>query len=463
MSSHNEEWQKQYCAWMSEETSNSSNREPPLAEVIGVQFGILSSKEIKALSAVEITHAVTQKTGVVQRDGVTDSRLGTSQRDMLCGTCGCDHEACAVGHSGHIALALPVPNGEYLSMLNKILDSVCYNCCRFRLPKDFPSYDEIVNISNDKDRIKRIHTTCKRRTVCEMWLDTKHRRKINQRCKRHKTTFEVEELQLQHDNEKLRQQGKQVEEGVDVSHLSAEEIIAMGFGCGANQPYWIRDDGLILRPVFTLSEGDRNQFETTDSTWKAPVFTPRDMFRVLSHITDKDIDILGMNARYSRPESLMWENFYVSTVNIRPSKIGRSGNNRCPNEDDLTLRLKAIERNNCILKARIQKESRDLEGDSVVNLAKYAYQGKEFDTAEDAFAYATAVRPHGRPKKPVISKKTVTTFFLYDKLYRSITSYQNNKLKGKNITQYGKDKKSIRCRFKGQKKNRVRGSVMGKR
>jgi DNA-directed RNA polymerase beta' subunit len=457
LSAHNDDWKRQFADWKSEK--GISSREPPEAEVVGVQFGVLSPKEIEALSSVEIKHAVTQKTGVVQRDGVTDFRLGTSQRDMLCGTCGCDHESCAVGHSGHITLTMPVPNGEYLSKLKLIFDSVCYNCCRLRLPTDFTSYDEIVGISNDKVRLKRIQNICKNRKVCEMWSDTKRRRKIQQRARKNNTTYENESMQLNAAEPETRKKG----DLNDPDYMSVEDIMAMGRGCGHRQPYWIRDDGIIMRPVFTLSEEDRSQFEDKTEHWSPPVFTPHDMIRVLRNISDPDIVLLGMHPKYSRPESLMWDKLHVPTVNIRPSKIGRSGNNRCPNEDDLTLRLKSIERNNCILNTRLKKEEKKgYEGDTVVNLAKYSYHGREFDSPAEAFAYAPGYT-YGRPKKITAGKKLVTTFFLYDKLYRSITSYQNNKLKGKNITQYGKDKKSIRCRFRGQKKNRVRGSVMGKR
>ena len=475
-------FQRQYDEWMRELGPDALTRrkEPPEAEVVAVQFGLLSGKDVLRLSAVEVTHAVTQKTGVVQRGGATESRLGTSSRSMLCSTCGCAHEQCAVGHSGHIALRMPVPNGEYLTMLMKILECVCVNCCRLKLPSDFPAADEILSIRNDKERMKRLFTWCRRREVCESWKETKRRRKIQQRASRNHTSYEMEEQKLDAEDEK---------EDKPDNDVPVEELLTRGANCNARQPYWIKDDGVILRPVWSLTDEDRDNYQhdkeidhlltesktrelTPDELartkeprqWVEPVFTPEDMLRILENIPDSAIKVLGLNPEHSHPSSLMWTNFYVPTVNIRPSKIGRSGNNRCPNEDDLTLRLKGIERHNLQLAARLKKEEKKgSSGDTVINLSKYFYQNREFDTADAAFAAKPeGPRPQGRPPKAPgsSSKQAVTSYLMYDRLYRSCTSYQNSKLKGKGITQYGKDKKSLRCRFKGPKnKNRVRGTV----
>lgn len=537
MSELSENWNDQWKKWINE---NPGMSEPPRAEVIGVQFGIFSSDEIEALSAVEVKVPVTCKTGVVQRDGVTDSRLGTTQRAMLCGTCGCDHIQCASGHSGHISLSLPVPNGEYLGTIHKILESVCFNCCKLLIPSDFPSFPDITAIQNDKDRLKRINAVCKKREYCEMWYHTKRRRKVLYRCKRRGTSYEDEEQKLNEEEQDMRDNGEHVPDELDMEHLTVDEILAMNIGCNRRQPIWIKDDGIILRPVFEVTEDDRLLYENdvkmndliensmtlgceslnaniqtlrqelpiedfhhfistlvtaviradnningsrergimyvhdniecmsmTDlqdimdryppdykysPKCKVPVMTPNDLVRIMDNISDEDTLLLGMNPTYSKPVNLIWQNLYVSPVNIRPSKIGRSGNNRCQNEDDITLRLKAIERFNVTLSKTMKKSP------ECVNIARYSYKGVEFNSLNEAFSHD--FEETGR-KKPKVKPTSVYT--AYEKLYRSIISYQNNKLKGKNVTQYGKEKKSIHCRFRGQKKNRVRGDVMGKR
>ena len=435
------DFQKQLKRWKTE--TNGVDWIPPEAEVEAVQFGTLSKQEIEGLSAVEVTQPHTQKTNVIQRNGATDARLGTTIRNMLCLTCGCSSSECGVGHSGHLQLKVPIINGEFLKYILKIMDSVCINCCRLRFPKDHPSYESTIAITNDKDRLKKIHTFCKTRTTCESWSDTCRRRKLVQRVKRY---GEVAALLDEEEPDAIP------------TDISVEEFLARGYGCGVAQPTWIAEDNVLLRPIFTLTDEDKQKYDAKDPSWKAPVFTPNDMLFVLSNIPDTDIAILGLNTKHSHPSSLMWSSLYIPTVNIRPSRIGRQGNNRNANEDDLTYRLKVIARNNILLINRIKAQEK--KGvDTIVNLAKYSFNGSVYNSVESAF----------RGEREVVSKKqAVSTFVCYERLYRSVITYQNDKLKGKGTQSFGKVRSSVRTRFSGggnngQKKNRIRGSVMGKR
>lgn len=418
---------------------------PPPAEVVGVQFGIFSSDEIERLSAVEVTVPVTCKTGVVQRDGVTDPRLGTNDRSMLCGTCGCDHIDCAAGHSGHIRLAVPVPNGEYLSSTHKILGCICINCCRLLLPPDLPALQELREIGNTKDRLKRISEKCKKREFCESWHQTKRNRKIATRARNRKTTFEEEAEKLRYEEEQQRLKGQDVPDEPDLEDIPVEELLDMRIGCGAQQPTWIRDANLMIRPVFTITEEQRQ-----DPNYEFPVFTPFDMVRVLDNIRDDDVRLLGMDPDFSRPSSLIWQNLYVSPVNIRPSRLGRNSKNRMPKENDLTHRLKSIERCNVTLQEKLKRTGPEL------NIALYSYAGIQFDCEADVRAFD--------PQRPKAARSPPDPVAVaYEKLCKTIFLYQNDKLKPKNQTQYGRDKKSVRTPFRQQKQNRVRKDVTGKR
>lgn len=458
--------------WMEEVTRDIQyhHKEPPEAEVTSVQFGIASSDMIQKLSAVEIIKPpVPRKSDVVQKDGVTDSRLGTSQRNMLCGTCGCNHIDCSTGHSGHIGLAQPVPNGEFISYLHKILNCICWRCARLRLPQDFPLYDDVIRITPDKERMKRILSTSHRRDVCEMWSDTKRRRKINARCKKRQSSFAEEEatLILEEIDDDVTAPGQPV---TAIAEMSAEDLLESRLGCGAKQPEWIKDEGIILRPIFTLDDADLEAIR--QGTWRDIVFTPEDLYTLLKNISDGDARIFGMNPQISRPEDMLWKNFHVPPVNIRPSRMGRSGSGRCLQEDDLTLRLKSIERNNIELTKYLKREQKSSAPDTtVINLVKYTYKGatKTFNTIRDLWATWSPEAPlpplpqTPPPTSTAYSKKIQTAYSLYIKLYASITAYQDPKLKIKSTELYGKTYKSIRTRFGGQKKNRVRGTVMGKR
>ena len=428
------EFNRQLKKW---KTESSFNDTVPLeAEVEAIQFGLLSEEEIKGLSAVEITQPHTQKTNVIQRGGATDARLGTANRSMLCLTCGCSSNECGVGHSGHLELRYPVPNGEYLKTLHKILECICVNCCRLRIPKDFDRYESIVTTPNPKDRLKRIHNVCRKRLVCESFQETSRKRKFAARAKRvgyEQALLEEEDVEFKED-------------------LPVEELLAQGTGCGAIQPTWIMEDGVFLRPLYTLTDEEKAKYDRGEYT--PIVFTPNDIIYMLSNIPREDVEILGMNFEHSHPVNLMWRSLYIPTINIRPSKIGRQGNNRSANEDDLTTRLKNIVRCNLLLQTRLKQQEKK-GSDSVVNLAKFKYNTSgECNSAEAAFKNDRGTLP---------KKQVVTSLVLYERLYITSITYQNHKLKKKGTIQFGKVRASLRTKHDGQKKNRIRGNVMGKR
>lgn len=76
-----------------------------LKKAVGMRFGILSDKEIRRMSVAEIkSEHLLDKNNLPQFEGIHDSRMGTTDRDSLCGSCGCSYIECP-GHFGHIELA----------------------------------------------------------------------------------------------------------------------------------------------------------------------------------------------------------------------------------------------------------------------------------------------------------------------------------------------------------------------
>lgn len=64
--------------------------------------------------------------------GVLDNRLGTSQNNVKCETCGLTLVEC-VGHFGYIDLQLPVFHVGYFRFILSILSCICKRCSRFLL------------------------------------------------------------------------------------------------------------------------------------------------------------------------------------------------------------------------------------------------------------------------------------------------------------------------------------------
>jgi DNA-directed RNA polymerase II subunit RPB1 len=63
--------------------------------------------------------------------GLSDPRLGTTDRNFKCQTCGESMNDCP-GHFGHIDLARPVYHIGFIKKVKKILESVCFHCGKLK-------------------------------------------------------------------------------------------------------------------------------------------------------------------------------------------------------------------------------------------------------------------------------------------------------------------------------------------
>ena len=104
--------------------------------VKGIKFGILSPEVIRKISATEIITADTyDEDGMPIRTGPMDRRLGTIEPGVRCETCG-NYVGQCPGHFGHLELARPVINVNFVKKIHLLLRSTCRNCGRILLPQD---------------------------------------------------------------------------------------------------------------------------------------------------------------------------------------------------------------------------------------------------------------------------------------------------------------------------------------
>jgi len=134
--------------------------------VKAIQFGILSPDEIRSMSVCNVIHFESFENKEIKVNGVLDARMGSSQKNQSCATCGENISVCP-GHFGHIELARPVFHIGFLTKVKKILECICYKCGRLRLLEDTPKYDKLKSIRNPKQRFKYCWETCKSKAVCE--------------------------------------------------------------------------------------------------------------------------------------------------------------------------------------------------------------------------------------------------------------------------------------------------------
>ncbi|SCU96271.1 LAMI_0F05930g1_1 [Lachancea mirantina] len=105
---------------------------PVASEITSVDFGVMSAREIRNLSAMQVTNpTVLDNLGHPISGGLYDLALGAFLRN-LCSTCGLDEKFCP-GHQGHIELPVPCYNPLFFNSLYIYLRSTCLYCHRFRL------------------------------------------------------------------------------------------------------------------------------------------------------------------------------------------------------------------------------------------------------------------------------------------------------------------------------------------
>lgn len=105
-------------------------------KVSEVQFGVLGADEVARYGDVEVSHwNLYDSTRVPARHGALDNRLGPSEHDRPCGTCGEYFTNCH-GHFGHVKLNLPVFHIGYMKHLYALAQAICKTCGRLLLPEE---------------------------------------------------------------------------------------------------------------------------------------------------------------------------------------------------------------------------------------------------------------------------------------------------------------------------------------
>ena len=489
------------------ESASVRHRPCKRARIKAVRYGLFTPEEVKRLSAVRVTEAIINKSGIAHRGGVNDTKMGTITRSMLCSTCFCDMTHCQ-GHTGHIELAEPVLNIEFQAVIFKVLYSVCFYCSRLLLPRDHPKFASIMAIKNKKDRLTAIYDIQKSRKKYFQYCVSKaeyeslkrdrrelrsrvhalqgYRKEIASRLRnappsrqKRKRRLTYKQLEAQflksrkskskivvvppHDLAELRERmGEELREKIPL--LELQEFVPSTYGCGGRQPEYTKAKGdVFIRAVFRLSSRSRDAMIANPAL--IPEFTPKKMKQILTHISDEDVLALGMDPQHAHPRSMLFTNLMVPPVPMRPARSSKIGG-----EDHLTLRLRrVVQANRYLRKVRAAiasaSEGDDLKGiDEPIRFTTYSVKKLgDFDTPEELIA--------GERRPPltfaVMKKRKKSLLAGYCDLQRLVAGYQDNRhqCKGSDGAEYGKEKKSIRQRFTATqtKEGRLRKTVFAKR
>jgi DNA-directed RNA polymerase beta' subunit/intein/homing endonuclease len=271
-----------------------------IQNVKGIQFSVLGPDEIIARSAVEVYRTDTYNGNEPVVGGLFDSRMGVLEHNKICSTCEQKNVFCP-GHFGHIKLAKPVFHAMFFDITKKILKCVCYRCSKLLISPDTTNPDlkadiqKIVSIKDNQTRWNAYFKLCNTNTKIKC-------------C------------------------------GDDGS-----------IGCNARQPSKYNKDG----PMKIVAEW-KDKATTEDTVKTVLEFTAEDVLRIFKRISEEDMELMGFNPKWNRPDWMICTVLPVPPPAVRPSIIEENGQRR---EDDLTHKLSEIIKANNAINERITKGS----------------------------------------------------------------------------------------------------------
>ncbi|MHA1242963.1 MAG: DNA-directed RNA polymerase subunit A' [Candidatus Heimdallarchaeota archaeon] len=277
-----------------------------LPKLIGrLQFGLLSPDEIRKMSVVRVITADTyDEDGTAIPSGLMDDRLGTINPGQRCKTCGNRVGECE-GHFGHIELARPIAHVGFNKKIYKILRAVCRDCSRILLTEE-----EIYNFTQEITKYEK-RWEQKSATLINEILKKAAKTEVCPHC-----------------------QGDQFKIRLEKPTTFYEEIKA----------------------------------SKKSKTTERKKLSPSDVRDRLERIPIDDLQLIGINHVYARPEWMVLTVLPVPPVAMRPSITLESS---IRSEDDLTHKLVDIIRINQRLRENIEAGAPQLIVEDLWELLQY--------------------------------------------------------------------------------------------
>jgi DNA-directed RNA polymerase II subunit RPB1 len=285
----------------------SSEIEP----IVGIQFGIFSPEEIERRSVVEITNAGTYDGADPRIGGLFDPRMGILDNGKTCRSCGQTNHQCP-GHFGHFRLARPVYYIQFFPLILNVLSCVCVRCSKLLVDKNLHP-----NISKRRGEAK--------------WRQVLTLSSNIGRCG-----------QETEDGCGARQPDRYVREGI--ARIVAE---------------WDNIDGPATKELATANVKQRKERQVLEAEY---------ILRLFRRITDDDVDFMGLNRYWCRPDWMICSVLAIPPPQVRPSVI-QDNNQR--SEDDLTHKLVDIINTNNILQDKINNNAAKNIVDEYTNVLQY--------------------------------------------------------------------------------------------
>lgn len=295
-------------------------------KIQSIDFGLLSPQAMSELSELEVCNrelysVVGGPTGSKPLPfGCLDRRLGISDKNNSCETCGLKLAECA-GHFGHIKLTLPVFHIGYFKAIVSILQAICKKCSRILLtePEKLLWLKKLKNPNLDslqkESLYKAIGGICKKVSSCNG-------------CKsQNGTVKKIGALKIIH------------ERGRKKPTTITQESISLSGGAYVAAAEGMPEAKQLLARAAALGTEE---------------LSPLKVLSLFEAMLPEDCELIGIPPTCNgRPELLLWRVLLVPPACIRPSLEQETGSN----EDDLTVKLGEIIYTNLILEDALAKGS----------------------------------------------------------------------------------------------------------
>lgn len=280
------------------------------SKVAAIQFGIMSPDEIRRRSVVQVTSIGLYEGENSVAGGLFDPRMGVLDYGKLCPTDGLNSHDCP-GYFGHIELATPVFQIQFMKQIIGTLKCVCHSCARLVVDT---SDHNVVKIQQRKKGISRFSA-------------------MQELCDKVKTCHHCR-----------------------ASHYDTISHNGTNRGRDKEQPTF----GTIH---VTFKEKSGEDKKTT--VIRREVWTAQDVLNVLQRVSDADCNAIGFDPVQCRPDWLISQVLPVCPPATRPSV---NSDNKSRMEDDLTHKYCDIIKTNRALKAKLEKEViAKNQGDAIKN------------------------------------------------------------------------------------------------
>ena len=225
-----------------------------IGSIVGVQFSVLSPEEIERRSVAEIITQETYDGDKPKRGGLFDQRMGVLESNMLCLSCNQRSNLCP-GHMGHIRLAVPVFHVQFMSIIMKTVQMVCYRCAVPLVNLHDAHVKRNLLKRNPKQRFNYVHSL----------------------------------------SSKIKRCGEK-----------------NPCGCGAIQPSTIKRDTNGIGRISL-------EFKISPDEKKRLVWTAQQVLVLFKQISMDDAELMGFSRQFCRPDWLICSVLPVPPPSVRPS------------------------------------------------------------------------------------------------------------------------------------------------